>query len=169
MTTSKMIIPALMTVFLAGGAVVATKASAAPHEDHGGQHEMQNHDGQDGGKGMGGCPMMRGHGGGHGKMNLTPEQRQKMNVIMEEAHTRLTPLRDQIYVKHQEMKALQNATNPDVKAVSQKATEITALREKMRAERKALGDRIDKELGLEPGTHNFDGYGHKGARGGHGY
>lgn len=165
MKSSKLILPAALTVFLAGGAL-ASQAMAAPHDDHGGRHEAAAHGGQ--GMEMGGCPMMSG-GGMHGGMhkNMTPEQREKMRVIMNEADAKLSPLRDQLFVKHQEMRALQNATNPDVKAVSQKAGEINALREQMRKERKAMGDRIDKELGLEPGTHDF-GRGHMGGQGGHG-
>lgn len=161
MRSSKLILPAALTVFLAGGAL-ATQALAAPG-DHGGKHEMTNH----GGPGMGDCPMMRGgygHGGKGAHMNMTPEQRQKMQTITQEADAKMNPLRDQLYTKHQELRALQNATNPDVKAVSQKANEINSLREQLRKERVTLGDRIDKELGLEPGTHNFGG----GRMGGHG-
>lgn len=164
MNSSKLILPAALTVFLAGGAL-ATQAVAAPHDDHGGRHEAMNHGGN-GGMEMGDCPMMRGgyqHGGKH--MNMTPEQREKMRVIMSESDAKLTPLRDQLFIKHQELKALQNATNPDVKAVGQKANEINTLREQLRKERAALGDRIDKELGLDPGTHDF-GRGHMGGHGG---
>ena len=162
MTTKKMIIPAALVALLAGGSLMATSASAAPHQDHGGKHEMQAQ-----GDGVGNCPMMQG-GHGQGKMQLSPEQRAKMRTLVQEADTKLRPLREQLYVKREEMRALQNAATPDVKAVGQKAQEINTLREQMHKERQALGDRIDKELGLEPGTHNFSGYGHKGGHGGQG-
>ena len=167
MNTSKMILPAALTIFLAGGALITGNAIGAPHDGHG-QGMMQNE------AGMGGmpCPGMAGMGGKgyHRGMNATPEQREKARAIMQEAETKMQPMRDQMFIKREELRAMQNAATPDTKAVAQKASEINTLRDQMRKERVALGEKLDKELGLEPGTHSFGGYGHGGyGHGGYGH
>lgn len=167
MNTTKMILPAALTIFLAGGALFATTAISGPHDGYGYGHGMMQ--GDCNGPGMGSpCPGMYGRGMQQGGGNISPEQRQKLRDMVQESDAKIQPMRDQMYIKGEEMRALQNSANPDVKAVSQKAAEINALREQMRKERVALGEKIDKELGLEPGTHNFGGYGH-GGRGHRGY
>lgn len=146
-----------------------------------GMAQMGNHSGGHGGTHSGGqgagrgkskmdCPgmaQMGNHSGGHGDgqtaapskaMNISPEQRAKVNTIVQEAQAVIQPLRDQLFVKHEELRAMQQASNPDVTAVSKKAQEIIALREQLRKERHALGQKIDKELGLPEGTHTLGGH-----------
>ena len=173
MRRSKIFLPVMMTMFLAGGTLLATNAISAPHDGpgrHGGPAMQGDMDdcpgmmggyGMMGGPGMGGCPGMAGHGA-----KISPEQQQKVQALFADAETRLQPLRDKLFVKKHELRALENATNPDVAAVAKKAEEITAIRAQMRQERMDLGTKLDKELGLKPGTHGF--MGGKGHRGGHG-
>ncbi len=119
---------------------------------------------------MNDCPMM--HGGKHGKhnsqeSNITDEQRKEARMLVEKAQESMAPMKQQLFVKEQELEALQNAATPDVSAVSKKATEIVELRQKIKDAKKDLGIAIDKALGLEPGTHSLGGgMGHGGM--GHG-
>ena len=70
---------------------------------------------------------------------------------MEEFAPRMEQLRDSIYVKRQELRALENATNPDVKAVREAATEMTRLRNEMADLHDALGDKLAAEVGVPEG------------------
>lgn len=81
--------------------------------------------------------------------SLTPEKRTQFDAMLQDLRDKLTPLRDSLYVKKQELHALQNAANPDVNAVSKAATEITTLRNKMRAEHESFVEKIEKELGIK--------------------
>ncbi len=152
----------LALVLLAGGAFAAQEAIACGcSQKMAEKHEMsQQH----------GCPKMqaphmkgqKGHGGMHGNMHgnasestITDAQRQEARALVEKAQEKLMPLKQQLFVKHQELEALQGAATPDVAAVSQKAQEIVTLQQSIADERKALGQAIDKVLGLEPGTHSF--------------
>ncbi len=84
---------------------------------------------------------------------ISQAQRQEARKAMEASQAKMEPLRAAMFVKKQELRALQNAANPDVAAVSAKATEITTLQAKMADEKKNLGMALDTALGLEPGTH----------------
>ncbi len=139
MKVIKTIFPAIALTLLASGTVYTSNAHAY------------------------GCPCGGGHGGGHGShmaehSNITDAQRQEARKLVEQSQSKMAPLKQQLFIKHEELKALQNAATPDVKAVAQKATEITELQQKLATERNNLGQAIDKALGLEPGTHNL---GHK--------
>ncbi len=118
-----------------------------------------------------GCPYM---GGGHGSMyhsNITDEQRAAAQALVDAAQDKMRPLRDQSFVKKQELEALKNAANPDVQAVSKTAQELVALREQLRAAQENLGVALDKALGLPEGTHSLGKGGHGEGRGygrGHG-
>lgn len=90
-------------------------------------------------------------------MNISPEQRAQGNTVMQEGAATLQPMREQMYVKQQELRALQNASNPDVSAVNKKAQEINALREQMRKEYFGFGKKLDQALGLPEGTHTGGG------------
>lgn len=162
MKTSKFFVPALLAVTLVGGASFATIAYSAPH---GGGHGA-NMSADATGDGMGSCPGMmtdgrgnhRGqgyHGGGMGYhmeqayTSLSPEKRTQFDTMLQDLRTKMTPLRDALYVKKQELHALQNAANPDVNAVSKTATEITNLRNKMRTEHENFVQKVEKELGIK--------------------
>ncbi len=147
----KKAIPTLALVLLAGSAFAVTSAHA---------------------KGcpmMASCPMMQGHMQSEAKSTITDAQRKEARMLVEKAQSTISPLKQQLFVKNQELQALQNAATPDVSAVSKKATEIVELQQKLMNEKKALGDAIDKALGLEPGTHNFSGHGGHGTGKGSGH
>lgn len=102
-----------------------------------------------------------GHGGYHnGNYNsamqdasgkpLTQEQMDKADALFEEFQGKMQPLRDQIWVKHQELEAAQNASNPDQAAVSKTAQEIVSLRDQMRKEHETFMARCKKDLGFVP-------------------
>ena len=75
---------------------------------------------------------------------MTPEQRQKMEAAYAKYEGKLQALEDQIFVKHQELRALHNASQPDVKAVGAKANEIVKLRHELADVRREMA----KEAGL---------------------
>ncbi len=111
------------------------------------------------------------------KFNISDEQKKQLRTTVQSSRDTASDIRGQIFVKRHELKALHNAAFPDANAVGKKASEISELRKALRAERKKLGESIDKILGLEPGTHDFGSClrphnkrGHKDGhgRGGHG-
>ena len=75
---------------------------------------------------------------------MTPEQRQKMQAVFAKYAEKMHPLEDQLFVKKQELQALQNASQPDVNAVGAKASEIV----KLRRELDTLHREMAKEAGL---------------------
>lgn len=163
MRNSKFLMLAIAAALLSGGIILKSNALAAETTQH--QHAApaaaktdaagHGQHGKDGG--MAKCPGMSKMGA-HGKgMTLTPEQRKQVNAVVQESHAKMQPLRDQIFVKREELRAMQQATNPDVTAVGKKAQEINVLREQLRKERMALGEKLDKALGLPEGTHNMGG------------
>lgn len=159
MTTSKFFVPALLAVSLVGGAAFATTAISAPHGGGHGNYKAADDNGGGMG-GMGGCPAMHDGGRGYHKggmgyhmgqayNSLTPEKQAQFDTMLDELQGKMRPLRDAIYVKKQELHALQNAATPDVNAVSKAATEITQLREKMRAEHDNFVTKLEKDLGIK--------------------
>lgn len=161
MRHSKICVPMLAAALLAGGVLFHTTTVSVATA----QPQSQYLDCCDDGGGYG---QSGGQGRGTG-MNLSPEQRTKVNALVQETQTKMQSTRDQLFVKHEELQALQQASTPDVNAVSKKAQEINILREQMNKERTALGQKIDKELGLPEGTHASMGGGYGYGRGGRGY
>ncbi len=99
---------------------------------------------------------------------FTAQQTAEARKLVEAHSEKMQPLKCDMYVKMQELKALQNAANPDVAAVSQKATEISQVRVKMQSAKHDMGLALDKAMDLEPGTHNMRNFlGKKGGRGHH--
>ncbi len=131
MKAHKFLVPALLVTALAGGTFITTSAIA---------HNSDMHN---------------GHGYNNTQSNLTEEQRTKARALVEKAHEQNEALRNKIFIKDQELQALQNATNPDVQAVSKAASELVSLRQELRTARKQLGTEIDTALGLKPGTHSL--------------
>ncbi len=166
----KLMIPVLMAV-LAGGSLMTTESFAGPH--HGGPRHGDGYgpgyDGRGPGNGpcyggpgydgpdfRGGCPGMgwghRGHHGyGFGYRAMSPEQRAAFDKIINEYSPRMEPLRDQIFVKRQELRALRNASNPDVKLVRQTAEELVKLHNQMADLHDEMMDKISKEVGYPDG------------------
>ena len=161
-----LMIPVLMAV-LAGGSLMTTESFAGPH--HGGPRHGDGYGpGYDGrGPGMGpcyggpgydgpdfrgGCPGMGwGHKGHHGHgfyRAMSPEQQAAFDKIVDDFSPRMEPLRDQIFVKRQELRALRNASNPDVKLVRQTAEELVKLHNQMADLHDEMMDKIAKEVGF---------------------
>lgn len=162
-----LMIPVLMAA-LAGGTLFATNSFAGPH--HGGPRHGDGYGygpgfdgygpcyggpGFDGPGYRGGCPGMGwGHGrhGGHygygyGYRAMSPEQRAAFDKIVAEYGPRMEPLRDQIFVKRQELRALRNAGNPDVQQVRQAAEELVKLHNQMADLHDEMMDKISQEIG----------------------
>lgn len=168
MKKSTFFVPALLAMTLVGGAAFAGNAISAPHGGgRGGQHEggPAGHGGYMGG-GMGGCMSdgagyHRGMGGcmndgagyhkgmGMRHSDMTPEKRAQYDAMLKEYHAKVVPMGDNLYIKNQELRALQNAATPDVNAVSKKATEISELRGKVRAEKDAFMTKMEAEFGFK--------------------
>ncbi len=126
-------IPVLALTLLAGGFYM-TPSAQAENVDTGKQTQQQK------------------------RAQFTDAQKAEAHKLIEASRDKMSPVRDSLYVKQQELKALQNATNPDVQAVAKTAQEITQLRGKMQSERQTLGLALDKALGLPAGTHAMKKY-----------
>ena len=147
MKSSKIILPALLAAALVGATTYTAQAA-----------------GMDGKKGMmEGCGMKSGGmmgemmGAGavmpgmvkHIKGQLKPEQVAQFDAALKDYSKKIEPMQQSLFVKHQELKALQNATNPDVKAVGKTATELAQLFSKLKAEREAFDEKIKKDFGVK--------------------
>ncbi|MFT3670003.1 MAG: periplasmic heavy metal sensor [Pseudoxanthomonas sp.] len=92
------------------------------------------------------CPGMQGHGM-MGRGAYTPEQQQKYDAIVAEFVKQMEPVKDQMFIKRQELRALQNASNPDIAAVRATATEMLQLRKQLGQMHETMTQRIEKEVG----------------------
>lgn len=147
MKSSKIILPILLAATMVGTTAYSTTAAAM--------------DGKMGGCGMmGGSemgPMMPHMGMGaippgmvkHVKGQLKPEQVAPFDAALKDYSKKIEPTQLALFVKHEELKALQHATNPDVKAVSKTATELAQLFSKLKSEREAFEDKITKDFGIK--------------------
>lgn len=147
MKSSKIILPILLAATMVGTTAYSTNAVAM--------------DGKMGGCGMmGGSemgPMMPHMGMGaippgmvkHVKGQLKPEQVAPFDAALKDYSKKIEPTQLALFVKHEELKALQHATNPDVKAVSKTATELAQLFSKLKSEREAFEDKITKDFGIK--------------------
>ena len=147
MKSSKIILPILLAATMVGTTAYSTTAVAM--------------DGKMGGCGMmGGSemgPMMPHMGMGaihpgmikHIKGQLKPEQMAQFDAALKDYSKKIEPTQQALFVKHEELKALQHATNPDVKAVSKTATEFAQLVSKIKSEREAFEDKITKDFGIK--------------------
>ena len=86
-----------------------------------------------------------------GMPSLSPEKRDAYETMMKDFHNRVSPLYDAMSGKSLELKAL--SRNPKVmpETLSKLANEVAELRSRLQAERMALGDKMEKELGVRPG------------------
>lgn len=144
---SKIIVPALMAALM-GGTFLATDSMAGPHHrgDYGrGDYGPGYHHGR--------CDSMSWGHHGHPSCwgyyrNLPQEKREAFDKIMAEYGPRMEPLRDQIFVKRQELRALQNSTNPDVALVRQAAEELVKLHNQMADLHDEMATRLSSEVGM---------------------
>lgn len=150
MKSSKIILPILLAATMVGTAANTTQAAGMD-----GKMAMMEGCGMMGGSDMG--PMMQHMGMGaippgmvkHIKGQLKPEQIAQFDAALKDYSKKIEPLQQSLFVKHQELKALQHASNPDVKAVSKTATELVQLFSKVKSEREAFGDKIIKDFGVK--------------------
>ena len=104
------------------------------------------------------------------EFSLTPEQQKKFEAIAQEFGPRFREIDDAIFVKMEVLRALRNAAQPDVKAVSDTATEIVKLRAGKDDLRRQMGERIEKECGVKMPFMGCPGFGFGEMRGhGHGH
>lgn len=148
MKTTRFVLPALLAAALTGG-VLTTDSMARPYNDSYGNSY-----------GCDGCPGGNGTGRGwHRGPSFSPEQQDKYDKIVEDYAKRMDPIRDQIFVKRQELRALRNATNPDVKAVRETATDLTKLNNQLGDLHNEMSQRVEKEVGQPAGPAAPQGYG----------
>lgn len=110
----------------------------------------------------------RGHGNDHGNMMgqtyeaLTPEKQAKFDSLIEAFNAKVTPLRDKLWAKHTELRALSNNPNTKPEDIRKLTDEITALRTQYRAEAANLDASMQKEVGIKT---RFGTMGHMGMGG----
>ena len=89
---------------------------------------------------------------------LSPEKQSAYEAMMKEHFDRVAPIQDKLNAKSLELNALSRNVNARPETISRLAGEVADLQARLRAERRALGDRMEKELGIR-------GYGMHGGMG----
>ncbi len=112
---------------------------------------------------MGGMGMGGGCATGAVYNALTPEKQAKYDAIYKEADARIQPLKDKAWAKHTELNALSGNPNTKPEAISKLTGELSDLRTQIRKEYTALDERLEKEVGVNPG---YGRMGHMGMGGG---
>lgn len=122
------------------------------------------------------------HNGNHAGMmsSLSPEKQGAYETMMKDYYNRVSPIQDKLNGKSIELDALSRNPNAKPETISKLANEVAELRSQLRAERITLGDKMEQELGVQPG-HGMMGKGmmgngmgyhnggrHGGGHGGHG-
>lgn len=77
--------------------------------------------------------MKANHNGAMAALNLTPDQKQKIDAMKEAAMKQTEPLRKEMQTKMAEMRGLWLADKPDKEAIVRKQAEMDSTRQKMRA------------------------------------
>ena len=118
-----------------------------------------------------------------GMSSLSPEKQGAYEAMMKDYYNRVSPIQDKLSGKNIELNALSRNPNAKPETISKLANEVAELRSQLRAERMTLGDKMEKELGIQPGhgmmgggmgNHMGNGMGnhnggrHGGGNGGHG-
>lgn len=100
--------------------------------------------------GSGNCG--RGMGYGADQIDqLTPEKKAAYVKIMEAFRAKVDPLRESMWQKKMELKALSPNPNTQPAEIKALVKEIGNLHVQMRTERQALNERLEKEIGLKVG------------------
>ena len=140
MKSKNIAIAAILAATLMGGAITAYSQPGPAGDMPEGMREMG------GCMGEMPCPGMQGHGmmvrGAY-----TPEQQKKYDAIVAEFVKQMEPIKDQMFIKRQELRALQNASNPDIAAVRATATELLQLRKQLGQMHETMTQRLEKEVG----------------------
>ena len=144
------------------GILVLVGAIAVPVLAHGPGWGRGGHMGWGGGPGQGYC---EDYGPGAG--NLTEEQRTKLDTLNKKFYDETAQLRDEMWTKSRELRALLDSANPDANKARALQKEITGLRAQL------ADKRLDFELEerkIAPDTRYGSGYGKGYGRGyGRGY
>lgn len=115
------------------------------------------------------------YGNHAGMYAVSPEKQGAYDAMMKDYYSRVSPIQDKLNAKGIELDALSRNPNAKPETISKLANEVAELRSQLRAERMTLGDKMEKELGIQPcrgmmgngrGYHN--GGRHGGGHGGHG-
>ena len=115
------------------------------------------------------------YGNHAGMYAVSPEKQGAYDAMMKDYYSRVSPIQDKLNAKGIELDALSRNPNAKPETISKLANEVAELRSQLRAERMTLGDKMEKELGIQPcrgmmgngrGYHN--GGRHGGGTGGHG-
>ena len=143
MKSKNIAIAAILAATLMGSAITVYSQPAPAGDMPEGMREMG------GCQGEMPCPGMQGHGmhGMMGRGAYTPEQQQKYDAIVADFAKQMEPVKDQMFIKRQELRALQNAANPDIAAVRATATEMLQLKKQLGQLHETMTQRIEKEVG----------------------
>ena len=115
------------------------------------------------------------YGNHAGMYAVSPEKQGAYDAMMKDYYSRVSPIQDKLNAKGIELDALSRNPNAKPETISKLANEVAELRSQLRAEHMTLGDKMEKELGIQPcrgmmgngmGYHN--GGRHGGGHGGHG-
>lgn len=82
--------------------------------------------------------------------DLTEAQQQKYMTLHDKLVKKTTPLRESLWAKNVELKALMQNDNVNTKEVNRVVAEVKELRAKMRAEREAFNAEVKNKVGIEP-------------------
>ena len=140
MKTKNIAIATILAATLMGSAITADSQPSPAGDMPEGMRDMG------GCQGEMPCPGMQGHGM-MGRGAYTPEQQQKYEAIVTEFAKQMEPVKDQMFIKRQELRALQNASNPDIVAVRATATEMLQLRKQLGQMHDTMTQRLEKEVG----------------------
>lgn len=157
MKTSKIALPLILSmVLVAGAGSVFAEDQDAPEPDqscvpcpgfqggfHGFHHGMRG----PGWMGYGPC----GYGPADGmdpgfRGALSDEGQARYDKIMSEYRGKIDKVRDELFVRKSELRALERSSTPDVKAVTDKANEIVSLRGQLRSLRDEMDQTLEKEV-----------------------
>ena len=120
------------------------------------------------------------YGNHAGMYAVSPENQGAYDAMMKDYYSRVSPIQDKLNAKGIELDALSRNPNAKPETISKLANEVAELRSQLRAERMTLGDKMEKELGIQPcrgmmgngmmgnGMGYHTGGRHGGGQGGHG-
>lgn len=100
------------------------------------------------GRGPGYGPCGRGDFGGYEGLNLTADQKTKMNELRDTHFKEVKPLRDQMFTKRDELRKLWLEPNPDQAKIAAAQKEMRAVRDQMQDKMTAF--RLDAVKVLTP-------------------
>lgn len=123
----------------------------------------QGHGGHGRGMMTSDCPMGGGMGAGMGAghmgrgfmQSLTPEQQQKFQTLRNEFVKKTEDLRSDMWAKHTELEALAGNDKVEPSYITKLVQEMKEIGTKLRAERDAFAQRVEKEVGVPYYGHGF--------------